>query len=219
MPRNWGTTELIPDPTAAQNPTSKNYVDTTCAAIAQGGWDDADQALYADLLSTFPRVMYEFGTPAFASFGSIAGNQQTSYYLPVTRAFTSTGIRYVTGSSSGTGNSVTISIYTGVSLASMVLQKTVTGSFGTVSTLTQVAWGSAVAVPVGFVAIVFTASAVSGTPGRIATPPNVNGQTNMASPTVTNSVGATRASATLSSPMDFTTGWTVHTLQPWISLY
>jgi hypothetical protein len=163
--------------------------------------------------------MYEFGTPAFASFGSVAGNQQTSYYLPVTRAFTSTGIRYVTGSSSGTGNTVTVSIYTGVSLASMTLQKTVTAPFSTTSTLTQVAWGSAVSVPVGLVAIVFTASAVSATPGRIATPPNVNGQTNMASPTVTNAVGASRASSTLSSTMDFTTGWTVHTLQPWLSLY
>lgn len=219
MSRQWGAPQLIADPAVAQNPATKNYVDTTAATIQYGGWGDSDQAIYGDLLSTFPRSMYQFGTPAGASFGSIAGNQQTSYYLYANRAFSSTGIRYCTASTSGTSNTVTISIYTGTSLAAMTLQKTVTGVFSTTSTFVQTAWGSAVAIPVGYVALVFTASAVTSTGGKIATPPNVNGITNMSSPTVTNSIGAVRAGTTLPTTMDFTSGWSGNTLQPWLSIY
>ena len=40
MARNWGTTELIPDPVAAQNPATKNYVDTTKMQLIGGYMTD-----------------------------------------------------------------------------------------------------------------------------------------------------------------------------------
>jgi hypothetical protein len=44
MARNWGTTELIPDPTALQNPATKNYVDTTKLQLIGGYMTDQSTA-------------------------------------------------------------------------------------------------------------------------------------------------------------------------------
>lgn len=40
MARNWGTLQIIPDPSAAQNPATKNYVDTTKMQLIGGYMTD-----------------------------------------------------------------------------------------------------------------------------------------------------------------------------------
>jgi hypothetical protein len=223
MARNWGTTELIPDPTVAQNPATKNYTDTSTAGLAYGGWGDGDQDVFGDLLSTYPRSHFQLlgaatGGTAATNVQSITSGNQDAFFFYNKRAFTSTGFRFVTGSSSATsGNTVTATIYTGTSLGAMALQKTVSAPFTTTSTFTQVAWGSSVSVPVGWVAVVFTCTA--GTTPKFAAIFAQPYPASFINPTTTNVTTLVRTSSSLPATMDFTTGWSTNTIAPWLALY
>lgn len=221
MPRQWGTTELIPDPAAAQNPASKNYVDTTTATLVYGGWGAGDFDLYADLLSTYPRTLLQFiPTANHMSIGSVAGNTQQAILFRIKRAASSTGVRYVTGQAAQSGQTTTVSLYSGTTPASMTLLATVTAPFSALNTLVQVAWGSAQALPVGYAAIMFTSNTNVAAPAQLLTPGQVNpAGTGFTAPTASQFTIAQRAGTALTTPMDFTTGWTTEALLPWISIY
>lgn len=221
MARQWGTTELIPDPAGAQNPASKNYVDTSTAAIDYGGWGAGDSALYGDFVSTYPRTLFQFvPTANHMSIGSVAGNTQQAIMFKVRRAFSSTGLRYVTGQAAQSGQTTTATLYAGTTPASMALLATVSVPFSALSSLVQVAWGSAQAVGVGYAAVVFTSNTNVAAPAQLMTPGQVNpAGTAYVAPTASQFTIEQRAGTTLSNPMDFTTGWTTEALLPWISIY
>jgi hypothetical protein len=200
-----------------RDPIDKDYVDTTTPAISYGGWGDGDVSHFSDLLSTYPRASLNNAI----NFASFAASNQYVYLMKVTRAFTSTGVRFVTGATSGTtGNTVTATLYTGTTQASMTLRHTATAPFTTTSTMVQVAWGASPVIAVGWIAIVFTCTAAGGTPPRIMTLGNNNAAgASFLNPAAGSYMVASRASTTLSNPMDFTTGWTTGALPPWIAMY
>jgi hypothetical protein len=218
-----GRVSHVLDPAVSTDGSTKNYTDTTTSAIYYGGWGDADSDVYGDLLSTFPRNYFMLlgaatGGTATTNVQSISSGNQNAYLWYNRRAFTSTGFRYVTGSSSATsGNTVTATIYTGTSLAAMVLQTTVAAPFTTTSTFTQVGWGSSVSVPVGWVAVVFTCTA-GATPKFAAVFAQPYGGT-FTNPSGTAAVSIARTSASLPSTLDFTSGWSANTIQPWLAMY
>jgi hypothetical protein len=221
MARNWGTTEVIPDPAVAQNPASKNYVDITTAGLSYGGWGDGDSDVFADLLSTYSRSLMQFiPTANHMSIGTVTGNTQQALLFKNKRAFTSTGVRYLTGATAQSAQTTTVSIFTGTSLGAMVPQATVSAPFSALSSLVQVAWGSSIPVPVGFVAIVFTANTAVSTAAQLMTPGQVNpGGAGFTAPSSTQFQIAQRSGQTLANPTDFTTGWTGEALLPWTSIY
>ena len=211
------------DPLVPTDLSTKNYTDTTTSGISYGGWGDGDVDVYGDLVSTFPRSHFMLlgaatGGTAATNVQSISSGNQNTYLFYVKRAFTATGFRYVTGSSSATsGNTVTATLYTGTTLGSMSLQTTVSAPFTTTSTFTQVAWGSTYTIPVGWVAIVFTCTA--GTTPKFAA---VFGQPYggaFTNPSTSNEVSLVRTSASLPSTMDFTTSWSANNIQPWLAMY
>jgi hypothetical protein len=211
----------LPDPTVAQNAATKNYTDTTTAGISYGGWGDGDSDLFGDLLSTFPRTLMQFvPTANHLSIGSVAGNTQQAFLFYNKRAFTSTGIRYLTGGTAQSGQTTTATVFAGASLGSLALLKTVSVAFSATNSLVQTAWGSSAAVPVGWVAVVFTSNTNVAAPAQLMTAGQVNpGGTGFTAPSGTQYVVAQRSGTTLANPTDFTTGWTSEALVPWISLY
>lgn len=86
MPRQWGTTELIPDPSAAQNPATKNYVDTLITALltSHGAGntvatsETTTSATYVDLTTVGPSVtITSTGTLAVVLFTCLGFNATT----------------------------------------------------------------------------------------------------------------------------------------------
>ena len=200
-----------------RDPVDKDYVDTTTPSISYGGWGDADVTHFGDYLSTYPRASLNNAV----NFASLASGSQYAYLMKATRAFTSTGVRFVTGATSGTsGNTVTVTLYTGASQSSMTLRHTATAPFTTTSTMVQVSWGASPVIAVGWVALVFTVTAAGGTPPRLMTLSSNNAAgTTFLNPATGSYMAASRASTTLSNPMDFTTGWSSSALPPWIAMY
>ncbi|GAB3151761.1 hypothetical protein [Amycolatopsis sp. NPDC004378] len=187
-------------------------------AATFGGWGEADAQAFGDLVSTMPRSALN----AAVNFASLRAGNQYAYLIPVTAAFSSTGTRYVTSSSSGTaGNSVTVTAYSGPSQGALTrISSPAAAPFTTAGAKVDVAWGAAAAVTPNWLALVFTCTAAGATPPRLTTPSanNVAGA-GFLNPAPGAYTALTRAATTLPDVMDFTTGWSTTALPAWLSAF
>lgn len=213
---NPGTATL---PSSGSDATSKTYVDTTTPAVNFSGFNTpGDKDAFGDLLATMTRLQLNNAI----NFASMAAGNQYAYLCKAGRGFGTTGGRYVTGATSGTtGNTVSLSLYSGASQASMALRATVAAAFTTTSALVQAAWGALNAVPDGhWVAFVFTCTAAGGTPPRLMTPGSNNAAgASFLNPATGSYTVCTRASTSLPGTLDFTTGWTTGALPAYVAAY
>lgn len=215
-------------PIVAAQVATRDFVETNSAGLEYGGWGAGDLELFGDKASMFQRALLLNSAGGFKSLGINAGASavpmQHAYVIPVKRSMSITGVRYVTGTGSGTtGNTVTVTAYTGTSLAAMTKGLTVAAPFTTAATFTQVPFGSSMTVPPGYLVLVFTVTAINSTasPPRMATNSAVAyGGVGLLAPAAGQSLAIYRlASSALPTTLDFTTGWTGDQLPPWMAAY
>jgi hypothetical protein len=204
------------DPASAQDAATRNYVDTTTAPTSYGGWGDGDLDCFGDLISTLPRNILSSGSNVM----TLLSGSEYMFVLYARRAFTSTGLRYVTGASSATsGNTVSATLYTGTSQGAMTKAlATTTIPFTTTSTYSGQAWSSPIAVPVGWVGIYFVCTA--GTPKLMTPAINSAAGTFFLNPSSGQRTTVSQATTTVPSTTDLTSSsWISGQLTPWLALY
>lgn len=210
----------VVDPASVQDAATKNYVDTAVAGVGgassgSGGNSDSDQAVYGDFVSTMPR----WAVQSSVNFQAMSASTQYAYSMKTTASFSSTGVRYATASTSIlSGTTVTVSLWSGASQSSMsALGSAVAAPFSTQSALVSVNWPLHNIVTAGWVTVLFTCTVTTGNgPRLVATPAFFAGA--FLNPTGV-SVASTRASTSLTSPINLTTGWAAQTVLPYVALF
>ena len=188
------------------------------SGVSFGGWGGADAQAFGDLVSTLPRTALNNAINHF----SLQAGFQYLFLIPVTAEFVSTGIRYVTGLTSGiTGATVTVTAYTGTTTAALTrVTNPAPAPFTAVSSFTQVAWPSAAQIQPNWLAIVFTCTAVGATPPRLMTPAANNAAgSGFLNPGVGIRMAASRISTALPDMLDVTSGWNPWALPTWLAAY
>lgn len=201
-------------PTAA----TRTAATASTANASFGGWGGADVQAFGDYVSTLPRAALNNGV----NFFSLQPGWQYLFLIPVTEAFTSTGCRFVTGATSGiAGAAVTVTAYNGAATGALArVTNPVPAPFTATASYTQVPWGSGAVIEPGWLAIVFTCTAVGATPPRIMTPAANNAAgSGFLNPGVGVRMAAARTSAVLPDVLDVTAGWTPWALPAWLSAY